>query len=68
MSAIKFEWLRIKYGKAFHARIGVRRTFACGKRYTKGFKLTETAPYNKRCKSCKGIINFLEDMYGGAGD
>lgn len=66
MTAIIHKWLRIKSGTAFHARIGTRRTFACGKPFTKWFNLESgTQP---RCKQCKSAMDFAEDMYGGAND
>ncbi len=71
MSAIIHKWLRIKGGRAFHARIGVRKAFACGKQYVKWFDIPESfnpvgqrISRQHRCKVCRASMAMLEDMYG----
>lgn len=70
MSAIlQLKWLRIKYGSQFHARIGRRRTFVCGKAFSGRYRIIG-APDREflYCDKCRAAIELVEDMYAGATD
>ncbi len=66
-SPIKHKWLKIKYGRAFHVRVGVRREFLCGKTWTPFYRingrLAAIEEHTPDCKECAAALAFLEDQF-----